>query len=157
MRITKTKLAVVGVAAVGLIGGGTALAYWSTTGAGEGQARAGYSTPVLIEQVGTIAGLAPGAAPQHLQFKITNAAGNPSQMVSSVSATIAGVEKTSTVVGTCDASDFTIAGPAAVGHEFTPGEVQSYDPSDLTIAFNNKPTNQDACKGAIVYLAFAAS
>ena len=32
--------------------------------------------------------------------------------------------------------------------KFLRGLVPLVDPSDLTIAFNNKPTNQDACKGA---------
>jgi hypothetical protein len=78
--------------------------------------------------------------------------------VTSVTASIASVSKAqSAPAGTCDASDFTLANTTmAVNSEIPTGNgVGSF--TGATIQFNNKATNQDACKGATVNLAYSIS
>ena len=60
----------------------------------------------------------------------------------------------------CDATDYTLANAAStVGAEIPVGDDQGDwgDTDTPTIKFNNKVTNQDACKGAVVNLAYTIS
>jgi hypothetical protein len=157
MRITKKKkIAVAGLVIAGLVSGGSAYAYWTAGGAGDGLARTGNAPGVTIEQLSVLNGVAPGAPAQDIEIKITNPSATTSQFVNEVAARIDGVELAAGhAPGTCDETDFTLSGPLAIGHEFLANEVQTY--TGLTIAFNNKATNQDACKGAVLYLAYQAS
>lgn len=131
---------------------GVAYAYWSTTGAGTGQATTGTTSTITVNQTSTVTGLAPGGSAQALAGTFDNPNGGP-VYVTSVSATVSGTNKTG-----CDASDYTIAGsPAAVGAQVPAGSgVGSW--SGITIAFNNKASvNQDACKGATVNISYTSN
>jgi hypothetical protein len=55
----------------------------------------------------------------------------------------------------CDASDYTIGGSAVINAEVPTGALGAW--TGLTIAFNNKGTNQDQCKGATVAIAYATT
>ena len=58
--------------------------------------------------------------------------------------------------GTCDASDYALSNAVmAVNTDLTPGQTVSF--TGATLGFNNKASNQDACKGATVNLAYSTN
>ncbi len=75
--------------------------------------------------------------------------------VGTVTASIASVTKAvGAPAGTCDATDFTLATPVMnVGAEVPVGAAVGTW-SGATIKFNNKNSNQDACKLATVNLSY---
>lgn len=151
MRKMTLKTGVLVFAAVVLIAG-TAIAYWTVGGAGSGQASTGTTTAITVNQTTTVTGLAPGTSAQALAGNFDNPNSGP-VYVASVTASVSGTDKTG-----CTASDYTITGsPATVGVQVAAGSgVGGW--SGITIAFNNKAaTNQDACKGAIVTLAYTSN
>jgi hypothetical protein len=155
MRITRRKkLFIAGITAVGLMGG-SALAYWTTTGSGSGSANVGTSTTVTVAQLGTITGLTPGSAAQPVDFRITNSA-TTNQTITSVAVSIASVTGGSNLPNACTAADFTLVQPSATYGDLTPG-IHNYQPSGASLALDNTASNQDGCKNATVTLAFAAS
>jgi hypothetical protein len=87
---------------------------------------------------------------------VKNTAEN-SAYVTKVVVTIAGVDKAvGAVAGTCDASDYTLAnGTVLLGQDVASGATIPF--SGTTLKFNNKASNQDACKGATVNLHYAVS
>ncbi|MEO7752950.1 MAG: hypothetical protein ABIS35_06000 [Terracoccus sp.] len=138
-------------AAVLVVGGGAAFAYWTTTGAGTGTADTGTTVAVVVHQTSTVTGLAPGVAPQSLSGNFDNPNAGP-VYVAGVTATVTGTDKDG-----CTAGDYTIAGTSTVAAQVPAGNgVGAW--SGLTIAFNNKASvNQDACKTAVVSLAYTSN
>lgn len=136
--------------------GGAAYAYWSTTGSGVGSGASGTNVAITVNQTGVVTGLEPGGAPQTLSGKFTNPNTSP-VYVTSVTASIASVTKGGAVAVGCDATDFTLANATmGVGHEVASGtNVDSW--SGATIAFNNKASNQDACKDVTVNFAYSSN
>jgi hypothetical protein len=130
---------------------GVSFAYWTNTGAGTGAAATGTNTAVVINQTSTVAGLAPGLAAQSLAGNFDNPNAGP-VYVAAVTVVVTGTDK----VG-CGPTDYTIAGTAVVNAEIASGAgVGAW--TGLTIQFNNKAsTNQDACKNAVVALAYSSS
>lgn len=152
------RVAGITTAALFLVGGGAAYAYWTVSGAGSGSVTTDDVSAVTIEQTTTITNLAPGVAPQTLSGTFTNPNTGP-VYITSVTVSIGSVTKAAGApAGTCDATDYTIAGATMpVGAEIPSGTAQGAW-TGATIAFNNKATtNQDACKGATVNLTYAAS
>jgi hypothetical protein len=155
-RFAKRKTAA--VAAVLLVGGGTAYAYWTASGGGSGSAATGTPSALTVNQTSTVTDMAPGDSAQTLSGTFDNP--NPGPIyVGSVTATIASVTKAGgAVAGTCDATDYTLANAAmTVNVQVAAGSgVGSW--TGATIKFNNKAgTNQDACKGATVNLTYTVS
>ena len=149
MRRSSVKAVVLGLVGL-LVVGGAAFAYWTTTGSGSGSAATGTMVPVTVNQTSTVSALAPGSGTQTVSGNFDNPNTGP-VYVAGVTAVVSGTSKAG-----CDASDYTIAGTAAVNAQIQPGSgVGTW--SGLTIAFNNKPTNQDACKGATVSLAYTSN
>lgn len=151
---TKKKLTVV-VAALLLGIGGAAFAYWTAGGSGTGSATTGTNVAISAVQTSTVSAMAPGDSPQTLSGNFNNTNTGP-VYVASVTASISGVTKaTGAPAGTCDATDYTLtAATMTVGHEVAAGTgVDAW--TGATLQFNNKATNQDACKGATVALAYA--
>ena len=149
----KAKFAIVGATIAAVAGGGVAYGYWTTTGSGTGSAStsAGASN-LTITQTSTISGLAPGVAAQTISGTVTNNATN-SAYVNTVTASIASVTGGA---GACDASDYTLASPVmSVAQNVAAGGSANF--TGATLAFNNKATNQDGCKGATVNLAYASN
>lgn len=138
------------ISAVLLAAGGGAYAYWTSIGSGSSTASTGTVVAVTVNQTSTVSGLAPGLGTQSLSGNFDNPNAGP-VYIAAVTATVAGTDKTG-----CTATDYTIAGTATVGVEVASGTaVGSW--SGLTIKFNNKGTNQDACKGAVVTITYSAS
>ncbi len=142
--------------AVLLLGvGGTAYAYWTAGGSGTGTATTVTSSAVTVVQTSTVSNLQPGAAAQTLTGTFNNPNTGP-VYVATVTASIDSVTKAvGAPAGTCDATDYTLSNATmTVAAEVPAGNAQG-SWTGATIAFNNKAaTNQDACKGATVSLAY---
>jgi hypothetical protein len=97
----------------------------------------------------------PGDSPQTISGNFDNPNAGPIH-VSTVTVSIDSVTKASGApAGTCDATDFTLANATmTVDAEIAAGTAQGSF-TGATIQFNNKTTNQDACKGATVNLSYA--
>jgi hypothetical protein len=153
MNEISRKKKIAGVAfgtAVLMLAGGAAFGYWSITGTGSDTATTGTVTSITVNQNSTVAGLAPGLAAQALSGDFDNPNSGP-VYVAAVTAVVSGTDK----VG-CGPTDYTIAGTAPVGAQIASGSgVGSW--SGLTIQFNNKVTNQDACKNAVVTIHYTAN
>lgn len=151
----KKKLAA--AAAIVLVTGGVAFAYWTAGGEGTGSASTGDVAALTVNQTSTVSGLAPGLAAQDLSGDFDNPNDGP-VYVTSVTVGIDSVTKAvGAPAGTCDASDYTLTGATmTVDDEVSAGDGQGAW-TGATIEFNNKATNQDACKGATVNLAYSAS
>jgi hypothetical protein len=156
MRLTrKSKLILAGIATIAITGG-SAIAYWTTSGTGSGSATVGTSTAVTVVQTGTIAALTPGSTPQAINFTITNPAAT-NQTISSVAISITGVTGPN-ITGSlpCTAADFDLVQPNATYGDLTPG-AHPYSPSGATLQLLNTASNQDGCKNATVALSIVAS
>jgi hypothetical protein len=147
---TRTVAVLIGIG-VAVLGGGIAFAYFSSTGAGSGGATAGSAAvPIVVKQTSTVSGVAPGVAPQALSGNFDN--GNTGNVyVANVTATVTGTDKAG-----CDGTNYTIAGTSTPKLDVPAGNgVGAW--TGLTIAFANKATNQDVCKGAVAQIAYVAS
>ncbi len=147
----KKPLALIAGITVVLVGAGAAFAYWTNTGAGTGSAATGTNQPIVVNQTSTVTAMAPGVAAQALSGTFDNLNAGP-VYVAGVTATVTGTDKTG-----CTAADYTIAGTATVAAEVPVGTGKG-SWSGLTIQFNNKAgVNQDACKTAVVSIAYASN
>jgi hypothetical protein len=155
LKFTKRRGLLLGVVLL-LAGGGAALAYWTAGGSGTGSGTAaGAQTPLVANQTTTLAAMYPGDSAQTISGNFDNANSGPIH-VSTVTASIASVTKaTGAPAGTCDASDFTLANATMTVNAEVPAGSGQGSFTGTTIKFNNKPTSQDACKGATVNLAYA--
>jgi hypothetical protein len=106
-----------------------------------------------ITQTSTIAGLAPGVAAATIAGTSTNN-GDDSVFLRRVVVRISSVTKAPhAAAGSCDASDYVVLNPQMPVDQSVPpqGSVQF---TGATIGFNDRSTNQDACKGATVRLIY---
>jgi hypothetical protein len=144
-------------AAVAILGGGVAYAFWTAGGAGTGTAETGTSADITIVQTTVVTPMGPGIAAQPLEGNFNNSNEGP-VYVTSVTANIDSVTQAVDAVGPCSATDYTLTDEVmTVGAEVTAGDAQG-SWSGATIAFANDPaTNQDGCKGATVELAYTSS
>jgi hypothetical protein len=151
----KSKIALIAAALV-LVSGGVAFAYWTTGGSGTGTASTGSGVSnITAVQTSTVSAMSPGDAAQTLSGNFTNTNSGP-VYVTSVTASIASVTKAGGApAGTCDATDYTLANAVMTVNSEIPAGTAQGAWSGATIKFNNKVTNQDACKGATVNLAYA--
>jgi len=114
------------------------------------------ATPAFsIAQVSTIDGLAPGAPAVEIELVGTNT-GNATLVVRKVVARITSVSKAPlAAAGRCDATDYVILGALMPVNETVPPD-ETVEITGATIGFSDRPHNQDACKGAMVHLSYAA-
>lgn len=154
---SKKTFAIVASATAGvLLGGGVAVAYWTTSGTGTASATAGTSSPVVISQTGpAITGMYPGMAGVAVPISINNPS-SAAQQVSSVAVAVGTITGGTPTVAdpSCDASDFTVAS-TFVPTVLAPGATAF--PAVISIAMNETNVSQDACKNATVNLVFTAS
>lgn len=152
----KKKVLAFFTAGLVLVGGGVAFAYWTAGGSGTGSATTGTVTALTAVQTSVVTGMAPGDSAQTLSGTFTNPNDGP-VYVTSVTASIDSVTKAvGAPAGTCDATDYTLADATmAVGAEALADDSSTW--GGATIRFNNKATNQDACKGATVNLVYTIS
>ena len=134
---------------------GVALAFWTGGGSGAGSgAAAGAQTGLTANQTTTLTAMYPGDGAQTISGDFDNPNSGPIH-VGSVTVSIDSVTKAvGAPAGTCDATDFTLASAAMnVNAEVAAGTAKGSF-TGATIRFNDKATNQDACKGATVSLAY---
>ena len=159
---SKKRVAAIGaVTAATLLGGGMAVAYWTTTGSGSGFAAttAGIEDQLSFTQ-DPLTSMYPGDSSQTLKVTVKNTDAAESVYVANVGAFI------TTENDGCDGSNFSINGSSTGTEEFpTPlnwsaGQLAAgvEVASTNTVQFNNKAgTNQDACKSAAVTINYVAS
>jgi hypothetical protein len=148
-----TLLAILGIAAVST----AAYAYWTAGGTGTGSGTAGDVTAITVNQTKVLTPMFPGDTAQTLNGTFNNPnTGNV--FVATVTASIASVTKaTGAPAGTCDATDFTLANATmTVNQDVAAGPSQGTW-SGATIKFNNKASNQNACKNATVNLGYVSA
>ena len=147
----KKPLALIAGITVVLVGAGAAFAYWTNSGSGTGSAATGTNVAVVVNQTSTVSAMAPGVAAQALSGNFDNDNEGP-VYVAGVTAAVSGTDKAG-----CTAADYTIAGTSTVATEVAAGDgVGAW--SGLTIQFNNKAgANQDACKNAVVSIAYTSN
>ncbi len=157
MPNTNRKRTVLGAIAAVLIISAGALAYWTAGGSGTGSGSAGTTTALTVNQTTTLSAMYPGDSAQTLSGNFDNS--NPGPIyVGTVTASISSVTKASGAPsGTCDATDFTLAGATMTVNAEVPAGSAKGSWTGATIKFNNKASNQDACKGATVNLSYAIS
>lgn len=106
-----------------------------------------------IAQTSVITGLAPGMPAVRIDAVGTNT-GDTSIFVEMVEVRVSSVTKAPlAVAGTCDATDYLVENPQMPVNE-TVLPAGSVEFGGATIGFNDRQTNQDACKGATVHLAY---
>lgn len=167
MSSNKKRLAFVsGSLAVALVGGGLAIAYWTTTGTGTGSGAVGTSTPVTVTQDSTVSGLVPGGPADDLDFTINNPGAGP-QTINSVTVSVSNVTKAvGAPPGACTAADFAITQPDLGGavelstgnNAFTAGN-GSGGPADTgaSVSMINSATDQNGCKGATLEFTYTVA
>lgn len=160
MSMNRKRLAAIsGTLAVVLVGGGLAVAYWTTTGTGTGSGAVGTDTPVTVTQDSTVAGLVPAGPADVLDFTVDNNAPGP-QTINDVDVAITAVSN----VG-CTAADFSITQPnigasveLPVGDTtFTAGVGGDVDNTGAQVSMINSASDQNACKGATLTFTYTVS
>jgi hypothetical protein len=153
MRMTKKLAAGVAAGAIVLGGGGVALAYWTSLG-GAGSAQginAAAEKKLVVQMNGDVNGLFPGGPAKTVTGMVTNP-NDASVRLQEVSLAISGTSKAG-----CTGADYTISDPMPVNEELV-GKAPAKTLTFGTIQFKNDPAkNQDACKGATVYVQLVAS
>ena len=106
MRKTSRRFKLIaGTVAAVLVGGGIAVAYWTTTGTGSGAATTGTDTPVTVTQTSTISGLVPGGAAQPIDFTVHNPSTTTQVSIKDVNIVVTGFSPG------CSMADFTLVQP----------------------------------------------
>jgi len=149
-KLIKKRTLVLGLVAVLAIAG-IAIAYWTTTGSGEGSGTVASSNGTLTLHGEVTEALTPGAS-SPVKFSADNA-GSSSLQVSTVHAVVS-IDKEHAENG-CKSSDFSIADTAenqVVGAKQS-GVALAKEGS---IAMTDSAENQDACKGATISLALTS-
>ena len=154
-KLTKTKKISLMATALVVLFGGAAYAYWTAGGSGTGSATTGTNVPITAVQTSTVPAMGPGDSAQTLSGNFNNTNSGP-VFVATVTASVSSVTKAGGApAGTCDASDYTLANATmTVGTEVAAGTASGAW-TGATLKFNNKTSNQDACKGATVNLAYS--
>ena len=151
----KSRVAIAGAVVVAITGGGVAYGFWSTSGSGAGIAKnASGAASLSIQQTAAPADLAPGMPAGVISGTVHNTAAH-SAYVHSITVSVSGVTQATGATGTCDSSDYTLANPIMTVNAELPTD-GSATFSGATLAFNDKDSNQDGCKGATVQLAYSA-
>jgi hypothetical protein len=155
LKLTRRRGLLLG-AVLTLAVSGAALAFWTGGGSGSGAgAAAGAQTPLVANQSTALAAMYPGDSTQSISGNFDNPNSGPIY-VSTVTVSIGSVTKAvGAPAGTCDATDFTLAGTAMSVNAEVPAGTGKGSFTGATVKFNDKATSQDACKGATVNLAYA--
>lgn len=161
MRSVSKQILAIGLPTVTVAASGMAIAYW-TGGGGSGSGNAttatAGSTTLAVSQASAPATLAPGVAAGAITVTVSNP-GSASVYAAQVVVTIDSVTKASGApAGTCDSTDYALTGNTTMtvgAANLAPSASTTF--SGASLGFNDKATNQDACKGATVTLGYVAS
>ncbi len=148
-NLMKKRILVLGVVAV-LAVAGIAIAYWTTTGSGEGSGKVAASNGTL-KLTGEITNeLTPGGS-SPVTFTADNT-GSSSLQVGTIAAVVS-IDKAHADAG-CKASDFTIA--ETVENQVIAAHATGVALKDGSISMADTAENQDACQGATISLALTS-
>jgi hypothetical protein len=170
---TRTVAILAGIG-VAVAGGGLAFAYFTNVGAGTGTAGTGSNNPLVVKQTSTLSPMGPGVAAQPLSGNFDNTNNTGPVFIESVTAKVESVTVVvpspapSPALPACTVTDFVIAGGTqganaqiattiASPHAEIPTGSAKGAWSGLTLQFNNKATNQDACKNSTVNITYTAN
>lgn len=156
----KKSAAFVAAGVIGLATAGGAYAYWTSLGGGAGTASTRDGASSVFEVTGNAAtAMYPGDTAQNVTATVKNI-GTENYKLQAVKAFV------TTDKPGCDATDYKLNGAVAPGSS-TNAVAIAVTQADLapnatttgtfTLQFNNKTTNQDACKGAAVTITYSAS
>ena len=157
MRITKKKLtAVVATTAVVALGGVAAYAYWTTNGTGSGDKSVGTDSALTVVQTSAVSGLTPDGTTAALSGTFNNPNAGPVSITAVTKSSIT-IDSGHATAG-CLSTWFSVTGTDTAGLRAIPvGDGQGAW-SGLTLHLDNVlATNQDACKGATVTVAYAVA
>jgi hypothetical protein len=156
-HFSRRRLVPVGAALLALmVASGVAYAYWTANGSGTGTAAAAPGvTDLTVNQTTVLNPMYPGDSAQTISGNFDNPNSGP-VYVSTVTVSIDSVVKDpGAPAGTCDATDFTLSPTQATVNAEVPAGNGVGAWTGPAIQFNNKASNQDACKGATVNLAYS--
>ena len=146
MKITKKKLGAFVAGAALVAGAGSAFAYWTTTGAGNGSATAATSNGTVVLHASYLGGIYPGGTAS-VTFTADNA-GATNLYVGTIHLASVAVDVPHS---TCVVADFTM--PDVVSNTVVAGLASGAALTGTgTLSFANTSANQDACKGATITL-----
>ena len=157
MRMKKRLLLPLAIGLLAVVAAsGVAYAFWTAGGSGTGSATAGTVVNVVVHQTGpALSPMYPGGNAQTLSGDFDNGNAGP-VYISTVTASIVSVTKAAGAPsGTCDPTDFTLSPTQATVNAEIPAGTGVGSWSGPQIKFNDKASNQDACKGATVNLAYS--
>lgn len=159
-RKSRKSIVVAGTLA-GVLVGGAAFAYWTTSGSGTGtgSTTAGVTNQLAFSQ-DALTAMHPGDSSQPLKVNVKNTSGE-NAYVTTVKAFI------TTNKSGCTGADFLLGGTAGASDSAS-AKTLTWTAQDLakssgnadatsTIQFNNTAANQDACKSATVTINYVAS
>ena len=156
IRNKRSRAIVFGLVAA-IVVAGAAIAFWTSSGTGQGTATVGTSSGLPISAVTFGNTLYPGGK-SPVSFTITNSSANSAITVNQVAAdTSFGATGVTGLPGGCLAADFTF--PTYTVNQSIPagGTLNVSVPTAGGLAFANTAVNQDACKGASPVLHLKAS
>lgn len=157
MHLAGKQLLAAAAAACLLAGGGAAYAFWTAGGTGTGSAFAGTTVPLTINQVTALPPLVPGGAAQVIGGTFSNPNPGPVYVTSVTASILAVTRAVGAPAGHCGAEDFTLAGAVmTVSAEVPAGESQG-SWSGASLRLDDTGSNQDACQGATVTIAYRLS
>ena len=156
IRNKRSRAIVFGLVAA-IVVAGAAIAFWTSSGTGQGTATVGTDSGLPISAVTFGNTLYPGGK-SPVSFTITNSSANSAITVNQVAAdTSFGTNGITGLPGGCLPADFTF--PTFTVNQSIPasGTLNLTVPTAGGLAFANTAVNQDACKGASPVLHLKAS
>ncbi len=160
-KLRSRKIITVLVAGGIVLGGaGAALAYFTSTGNGTGNATVGASTDWLVTTQAPTGGLLyPGTGTDTVDYTVTNQSTGYQELNGTTAALTTDVgggvydTTTSAFVDGCLASWFTVTNTTVSGDVAAAGSLSS----NVTIALNDSGTNQDTCENLTPQVTVSAS
>ncbi len=156
MKLRKRSVLIAGIVGALAISGG-ALAFWTQSGSGTGQATTGATSAITVNQNSSISGMYPGGAASALSGDFSNPNAHHVK-IDSVTATVHTFSSQDDAAKpACTEADFAIGGTSGVNDVPAGNDVGSW--SGLTVRLLDLGTNQDNCKNVTIdvdYLANAA-
>jgi hypothetical protein len=147
-QLLRKRVIVPLIALAALGAAGAAIAYFTTTGSGTGQASVGSDTPWSVTFGATTGTMFPGAGTSTVHYTITNNGGGH-QYVTTTNASVVddgsgNIEDNGLSVPGCLSSWFTVTNVPPSGVDLPPG-AQATGSADVTMSDAN--TSQNACEG----------
>jgi hypothetical protein len=137
-----------------------AVAYFTDSGTGTGQAKVGTSTPWSVTFGTTTGTMYPGSGTSTVPYTVTNA-GSGNQQLTSTSASVVSdgsgnVKQSGTAVAGCLASWFTATNtpPASLPATVLPSGTKT---GSVAVTMSDSGTNQDPCKNVLPDILVSAS